>query len=111
VKVTNAAFKEMQKKKQEIADAAKIAIKEVKLENEKINLHFRQKEAEIDQLRYRIGEEEVLNNQLKSQISESTKIEQKVKLLENKYVVEICALQKKHEKEIHQKDKEVKILK
>lgn len=46
----------------------------------------------MDSLRIKLGEKEIENNKLKQDITESTKVEQKVKLLENKYVIEICNL-------------------
>jgi len=97
-------------KKSEIADTAKLAIREVKLENEKINHLFRDKEAEIDALRIRLGEREIESNKLKQDITESTKIEQKVKLLENKYVIEICNLKRQHKRDMNQKEEEMRIL-
>jgi len=47
----------------------------MKLENDKIHLHFRDKEAEIDILKIQRGEKEIENNKLKQDITESTKIE------------------------------------
>lgn len=48
----------------------------------------------MDALRIKLGEKEIENNKLKQDITESTKVEQKVKLLENKYVIEICNLKR-----------------
>ena len=74
------------------------------MENEKIHQLLRDKEAEMDALRIKLGEKEIENNKLKQDITESTKVEQKVKLLENKYVIEICNLKWQHKKDLEQKD-------
>lgn len=64
----------------------------------------------MDSLRIKLGEKEIENNKLKQDITESTKVEQKVKLLENKYVIEICNLKRQHKKELEDKDREMKIV-
>ena len=64
----------------------------------------------MDSLRIKLGEKEIENNKLKQDITESTKVEQKVKLLEKKYVIEICNLKWQHKKDIEDKDREMKIV-
>lgn len=58
----------------------------------------------MDSLRIKLGEKEIENNKLKQDITETTKVEQKVKLLENKYVIEICNLKRQNKRDLDQKD-------
>lgn len=45
------------------------------MENDKIHQLLRDKEAEMDSLRIKLGEKEIENNKLKQDITESTKVE------------------------------------
>ena len=64
----------------------------------------------MDSLRIKLGEKEIENNKLKQDITETTKVEQKVKLLENKYVIEICNLKRQNKRDLDQKDQEMKVI-
>ena len=98
---------DLRSQKQKIIDTTKAIIDEIKSSNDNLMNLLNDKQTEVDYLKKDVTDRNLLINKLKEKVSEFQKLEEKMKMLEHKYIMDLGVVKVNHEKEVKSLNKEI----
>lgn len=98
---------DLRNQKQKIIDTTKAIIDEIKFSNDNLMNLLNDKQTEVDYLKKDVTDRNLLINKLKEKVSEFQKLEEKMKMLEHKYIMDLGIVKVNHDKEVKVLNKEL----
>eukprot|EP00347_Sterkiella_histriomuscorum_P001081 403373401 len=99
---------EINKQKQKIIETTKTIIDDIKASNDNLMEMLNLKQNEIDSLKKDLADRNIQVTKLKEKVSEHQKLQEKLRIVEHKYVMDITSEKQSHEKELKSMNQEIR---